>query len=76
MFMTARVLFAPSVANDTDGEFSVGAEIPFGSKPSCTSRIHRSLSKFRGVSVKSVVVNPKLLIEALRQFSQSDGMME
>ena len=25
--------------------------------------------------VKSVVVNPKLLIEALRQFSQSDGMM-
>lgn len=25
--------------------------------------------------VKSVMVNPKLLIEALRQFKQSDGMM-
>ena len=60
-----------------DESFPIKAEIPSRSKPRLRFRRHvRSLSKkFRAFPVKSVVVDPKLLIEALRQFKQSDGMM-
>lgn len=44
-------------------------------KKALRKKQRRKRKKLEAFPVKSIVVNPKLLIEALRQFKQSDGMM-
>ena len=61
-----------------DESFPIKAEIPFQEQtelrfPETRPFVEQKSSE--AFPVKSVVVNPKLLIEALRQFKQSDGMM-
>lgn len=59
--------------------FPIKAEIPFQEQtelrfPETRPIVEQKSSE--AFPVKSVIVNPKLLIEALQQFKQSDGMMD
>ena len=62
-----------------DESFPIKAEIPFQEQTELRfseTRPFVEQKSSEAFPVKSVIVNPKLLIEALQQFKQSDGMMD